>query len=193
MKHKDTKSTKFQKLLWSSCLCGSCPSQPLARSRGFTLFELIVVLVLIALAAGLVLPSFSRGMQSIELEATSRDLVTRMKRARSEAIAGQKVFRIMLFQGETADDDSGEGNNDYYVLADDFEQPIRRYPLPEGISIELDESREFPLKASFYPNGRSSGGQFILKNAAGKELQIQLDPITGFAKVLKESISENQR
>jgi prepilin-type N-terminal cleavage/methylation domain-containing protein len=149
--------------------------------RGFSLFELLIVLILVSLTAGLVLPSFSRGLSGLELETSGRDLITRMKQARSRAIAKQEVSRIILVPSEESPD--------YYVLADEFEQELNRFLLPERVSIELPEDQfEEPfVRISFYPNGRSSGGSFYLLNET-REIAVWVDPITGFARVLKEEL-----
>ena len=68
--------------------------------KGFSLLELIVVLMLVALAAGVVMPSFSRGWKGLEMETAGRDLMTRMRHARSQAISKQKVFRMILHKDE---------------------------------------------------------------------------------------------
>ncbi len=152
-----------------------------ARSKqGFSLLELLVVLILVALAAGIVMPSFSRGLKGLELETAGRDLITRMRHARSQAIAKQKVFRIILIQEE------GEDVPDSYIFADEFEQEIRKVFLPEGVSI-LSEEQEFPVRINFYANGRSSGALFSIKRETGRPMKIRVDPITGFPKVVKEN------
>ena len=153
-----------------------------AQQLGFSLLELIIVLILVSLAAGVVMPSFSRGLRGLELEAAGRDLITRMKQARSRAIATQKVFRMILFQSENA--------SDYYILANEFEQELKKFSLPEDVSIETQDEQyqEFEksfVKVSFYPNGRSSGASFLLRNER-REIGIWVDPVTGFARVLKE-------
>ena len=142
------------------------------RQSGFSLLELVVILVLVGVAVTLILPSFTTGFKGLELEITGRDLIVEMKRARSEAIGKQKVFRILL-------------QTDRYVLADDFQVPIRTSELPEGVVLESDQEK-LPLKVSFYANGRSSGAAFRLKNETGKQLRISVDPITGFAKVIRD-------
>ena len=149
------------------------------REKGVTLIELIIVLVLLGLAAGVVAPSFSRGLRGIELETAGRDLITRMKQARSRAISRQQVFRVILVREEES--------ADYYVLANEFEQVIDEFSLPEGVSVEVpDQEFQAPfLKVSFYPNGRSSGASFILYNET-KTIAVWVDPITGFARVVKE-------
>jgi len=147
--------------------------------KGFSLLELIVVLVLLALAVGIVMPSFSRGLRGLRLETSGRDLITRMRHARSQAIAKQKVFRVILKKEED------ETVSDYYIFANEFEQEIRKFLLPEGVSVHSEQA-EFPLRINFYANGRSSGALFTLKLETGREMKIWVDPITGFSRVLKE-------
>jgi general secretion pathway protein H len=151
------------------------------RSEGFSLFELMIVLVLVGLGAGVVMPSFSRGLRGLELETSGRDLITRMKQARTRAISRQEVSRIILVPSEESPD--------YYVLANEFEQELKRFLLPERVSILVQEEQfEEPLmRVNFYPNGRSSGGSFYLRNET-RELAIWVNPITGFARVLKENL-----
>ena len=156
-------------------------SDPQSR-RGFSLFELLIVLILIALTAGVVMPSFSRGLRGLELETAGRDLITRMKQARSRAIGRQEVSRIILVPSEESPD--------YYALANEFEQELNRYLLPERVSIavQAQQFEEDWVRVSFYPNGRSSGGSFYLQNET-RDIAIWVDPITGFARVLKEELN----
>ena len=160
----------------------STPGSDLPSKRGFSLFELLIVLILVALAAGVVMPSFSRGLRGLELETAGRDLITRMKQVRSRAIARQEVSRIILV--------SSQDGPDYYVLANEFEQEQNRFLLPDRVSIQVQEEQfEGPLaRINFYPNGRSSGGSFYLQNET-REIEIWVDPITGFARVLKEEFN----
>ena len=156
------------------------PGSEARSKKGVSLLELIVVLMLLGLAVGVVMPSFSRGLKGLELETAGRDLITRMRHARSQAIAKQKVFRIILIQEE------GEDVPDSYIFANEFEQEIRKVFLPEGVSI-LAEEQEFPVRINFYANGRSSGAIFTIQRETGRQMKIRVDPITGFPKVLKES------
>jgi len=151
-------------------------SHPGSRD-GFTLLELIIVLVLLGAAAAVVVPSFTGGILGLQLETASRDLVTRMRQARVEAVARQAVFRVILSGAEPSQASE-------YALVDEFGREIRSYQLPEGIVLTAEE--DFPVTISFYPNGRSSGGSFGLKREGGRELLIRVDPITGFGKVFKD-------
>ena len=148
--------------------------QKKSTQSGFSLFELVVIVVLVGVAAALIMPSFTRGLKGLELETTGRDLIVEMKHARSEAIAKQKLFRILL-------------ETDSYVLTDDFQVPIQSSKLPEGMVLESDDE-ELPLVIRFYANGRSSGSTFRLRNETGKQLRISVDPITGFARVIRDEL-----
>ena len=144
-------------------------------SAGFSLFEILVVLVLFALVAALVIPSFSVGLRGLELETTARDLITRMKQARSESVSSQKVFRIVLAKDE---------ETSYYLLTNDYEEELKRFDLPKGVTFVTEPVTE-SVKVSFYPNGRSSGSLFLLRNEAGKQVNILVDAVTGFPKVIR--------
>jgi len=148
--------------------------------RGFSLFEFLVVLVLMGLALAVVLPSFSRGLKGLELEATGRNLITRMKQARARAITEQRVFRILVSREENS---SERESVNYYTFTDEFEVEIKRFVFPEGISSQVEDGG-FPVKVSFYPNGRSSGANFLLENKQERQLGIFVDPITGLGRVM---------
>ena len=154
------------------------PMSPRGR-RGFTLFELLVVLILLGAAAAVVVPSFTGGFGGIQLETAARDLVTHMRQARGAAVTRQRVQRVFLLVPEDPKEPFA------YVLTDDFEQPLKQYFLPQGISYL--EARSEPLGFSFYPNGRSSGGRVGLRNEAGRRLFIEVSPITGFGHVQRGS------
>lgn len=150
------------------------PESPTPHS-GFTLVEILVLLVIMGLAAMLILPSFTSGLHGLELEAACRDLATHMKRARFEAIGRHTVRRIIV-----ARDDMGLG---YYVLANEFGEEIGSVDLPDGIVPQTIDDTPLPWRVNFYSNGRSSGGAIGLVNRQEKRLYVTADAVTGLAKV----------
>ncbi len=152
------------------------------RSAGFSLLELIVVLLLLGLASVLVAPSFTGGLSGLQLETSTRDVITLMRHARSEAIAKQHVFRVVLGEEDPL--------SVKYFLTNDFGEPIKERELPKGFQFQVADDVRLPLTVSFYPNGRSSGAAFGIKNKQGKATAIAVDTITGFAKLEKRSKTE---
>jgi len=150
---------------------------------GFTLFELMVVLVLVAAAAGIVAPAFTRSLRGLELETAARNLIIQMRQARSQAIGTHRVFRVILVQHREEAYEQ-ELSGDYYVLTDDYERVLETVPLPDGARVVIPEEASAPLRVSFYSNGRSSGGLFAFQNDT-RRIVVWVDPITGFAKAFQ--------
>ncbi len=151
--------------------------RPGKAPSGFTLLEILVVLVLMGAVALIVAPSFTAGLASLRLETATRDLITNMKWARSVAVSEQNVRRIILQSPETPDAPFE------YVLTDEFERPLRTVALPDGISFA--DPDQLPMLISFYSNGRSSGGTITLLNERGRALHVEVSPITGFGRLIK--------
>jgi hypothetical protein len=77
----------------------------------------------------------------------------------------------------------GTGNEvSSYVLTNAYEEEIKTFELPKEISFEFGEKLE-QMTVSFYPNGRSSGGEFALLNKQGKRLRVEVDSVTGYGRV----------
>ncbi|HST27582.1 MAG TPA: prepilin-type N-terminal cleavage/methylation domain-containing protein, partial [Rudaea sp.] len=61
-----------------------------SRQSGFTLIELVAVVVLIGIALSVVSLSFSKSMNSAKIQAASRDLVAALRYTRGQAIVTGK-------------------------------------------------------------------------------------------------------
>jgi general secretion pathway protein H len=162
------------------------------KDRGFSLLELIVVLVLIGLATSLVVPSLSRVSKTIELQAAAKKVSGILRYYRSEAVNKGLVYQV-LFDSESREvkvqsiDVSGEKEEDEKK---EGTSPKKMYVLPSGIQMkEIDfPSPGYPsdLPAiEFYPNGTSSGGTILLDSQSHKGYRIQINLFTGGVKVEK--------
>lgn len=149
------------------------------NNRGFSLLEIMVVVVLLAAASAIVLPSFSGAFASLQVETAGRDMATVMKQARSYSVGRQRPFRIMIALNEY----SSEAVE--YVMADEYGRAMKVFSLPDGVRFVSAERHGDTMSAgvSFYPSGRSSGGVFYLSNEQGRQVRIIVDPITGFSVV----------
>lgn len=146
------------------CAAGS------SGSRGFTLMELLVVLVIASLAISMVGPAFQRILPGITLEAESRKLAGLLRHARSQAILSGAPVAI------SQDAESGGLRLSYREQA---------YALPEHISLELEPGPGVADPAFgaaqifFYPRGDSSGGRLSLTLEQGRSETIDVDWLSG--------------
>ena len=183
-----------------------------ARRRqpaGFTLTELIVVMVIMVIAAGIVLPTFMRQLEYARLSSAARRLLSCARYTRSQAVIRNVPYRLNIDE---------EGRR-YWITFHDAdraelgEEPFRTdtstlglvKELPEDVTFEQivigDERREADGSAAEQvnedgsifvecrPDGTSDGLQILLKNAEDERLAIRVDATTGRAEIAEEAES----
>jgi general secretion pathway protein H len=145
----------------------------MARARGVTLLELLVVLAIMALATTLVMPMLGPGVSTTDLRASARQLASGMRLARSEAMASrQDTFVTIDLEGRR-----------FRVGADP-----RSHPLPKDIEIKLFTAQKDLVDDKvgairFYADGGSNGGRVTL--AAGeRKFEVDVDWLTGRVAIL---------
>jgi general secretion pathway protein H len=137
------------------------------NESGFTLLEVILVLMLSLLILGLVMVSFSGLLSSAKLQATVRDFSTTLRQARDLAkIHGEQ-------QGWTVDLDSRE----YGIEG----RKIRK--IPSNLELKVVDSIEGEIRSGQYrlvfePNGSREGATFQLTDKK-RTFAIELDPLLG--------------
>jgi general secretion pathway protein H len=139
------------------------------KSKGFTLVELMVVMVIVALVMGLVATSMARSISSAEARAASRKVVTYLRYTRARAIL-DKSEQVFLVDTENRS----------------YQAPGRKQiALPEGVEVMITTARsELTSEAvsgiRFFPDGGSTGGHIeLLVN--GREYRINVAWLTGEA------------
>ena len=147
------------------------------REQGFTLLELLIVVLVITLALAVAYPSLSRGTSSIHLRSTARDVLNTFRYAREKAVTEQTGMRVTVDQAKQE-----------LVLTDDFGDGSRTYVLPKDVKIQRmslagNEVAQGPLLVRFLPNGSSENIEVLLKSDTGSYLRVVTDPITGGARV----------
>jgi len=63
---------------------------------GFTLMELVIVVVVIGIIAGMAVPSFLSYMPKLKVKSTARDVVSDLRFSRSQSISQRKPFGVAV-------------------------------------------------------------------------------------------------
>ena len=147
---------------------------PARGGFGFTLLELLIVLLLVGLIAALTVPAFSGGVSTTQLKSAAREVAAGLRLARGQAIAQRSEAALELDVTARA----------FRVLPDP-----RVHALPAGIDIKLFTAQSDLVNdrvgaIRFYPDGGSNGGRVTL--AAGeRKFDVDVDWLTGRVAILE--------
>lgn len=164
--------------------------------KGFTLVEMILVIILIALIAG-VGGGFAAGTyKSLQLKKAARDFLVAAKFARITAIEQQEICAIEMDKNENIfavlvehyNEQTGEVEK--VAVKNQFSKP-EKFPAEVrfeeiqinnlGVPVVMDES-EATLSILFYPDGTSQAS--IVQIGDGKDhYTVTINPATGRAKL----------
>ena len=150
--------------------------------RGFTLFELLLVLAILATTAVVVVPRLAPSAGA-EVEAASRIVVAGLRQARSRAVTrGEEVVVMVDLEHKRFTIQSGS------TTAETEPSSPRGRALPGGVDYRLftaqqEQVSEHLAGVRFYPDGSSTGGRVTA--ASGKhERLIDVDWLTGQIRVI---------
>lgn len=185
-----------------------CFRKPRCPENGFTLIEVILVMVLIIVISGISLPYFSGAFKRNNLRTSARTIERMTKYARSMAIMREETLTIALnhetmeiFLGSTSSTSTNIANGEVdqdalkrlgYVKGDSahssigIEKEVQRF-LPNELSIrnfkkewtEEDENYHDLYTVRFFPNGQCEPFEFDLENNKGLGIHLEIDPISG--------------
>ena len=136
--------------------------------RGFTLLEVLVVLVIGAVMYALVLGVPFRGASIADLKAAARSLASGLRQAQTQAMATRRDAVLTIDVEERT-----------YVFAGETE--ARK--IPQDIEIKLFTAQSELLTDKkggirFYPDGSSTGGR-ITVSAGERKYLVDVDWLTG--------------
>jgi prepilin-type N-terminal cleavage/methylation domain-containing protein len=146
-------------------------------SAGFSLLELVIVVLLICLTLAITYPVLSRGSASLQLRASGRDFLNLLRYAREKAIMEQKGMMVTV-----------DRSTRQVVMSDEFGTGSHSLVLPKTIRIQRyylvgEEVVEGALVVHFLPNGSSENAEIVLQAETGALLKVITDPITGGARI----------
>lgn len=180
------------------------------HTSGFTLIELMVVIVLIAITTALVVPEMRGTYEDALLRSTGRKLVSVFHLASSRAIALQQVHRVRLDQQK----------HRYFLerAAQQGEErrgfvPVREIsgcegPLDERIVIQVHKSGDEPSETTneaapaapesktqmndhpeviaFYPDGTADASEVLLRDRDGFRLALRINGTTARVSLVEQ-------
>ena len=138
-----------------------------SRQSGFTLIELVAVVVLIGIALSVVSLSFSKSMTSAKIQAASRDLVAALRYTRGQAIVTGKQAAL----------DLDIRSNTYQAPG----KPIVKLPQDMQMVLYTADSEQTSTTSGrirFFPDGASTGGHISVR-LGEREWRINVSWLTG--------------
>ena len=160
--------------------------------------ELMVVIVLISIMTALIIPEMKGTYEDALLRSTGRELAETFELASSRAVSQNQSHRVQL------DERSGRylvtrkirigGREDFVPLKDvsgsegklDYRIAIEIRHPGETAAVTAGETAAAggnqtpvePGSISFYPDGTADAAEILLRDRAGFQLVLQLNPVT---------------
>lgn len=148
------------------------------RAPGFTLLEVLVVLVIIAMATTLAAMVLSGGLDGMRLRSSSKEIAAQLRYARTQAIATGVPQRFTI-----------DPRGHRWRSAGD-----RQGKIPPSLGVDFIGAREVQPRAGeggilFFPDGASTGGrvQLSVKRAVWR---IDVSWLTGEVTLARASSGE---
>jgi len=152
--------------------------------KGFTLLEIIITLLVIALVMSITYPTLSRATASFSLRTTGRDILNTLRLAREAAVTEQIGICVTV-----------DRENQLLQLTNDFGEGNRKYLMPENVRIRRVyiggmEPADSVATVHFLPNGSADAVEILIESKTGAYLRIVSDPLSSGASILNGSGEE---
>lgn len=162
------------------------------RRRGFTLYEVIIVLVVLLVVSGIVVPSFSGLLPSVRVRKAGEEILSTIAKARDDSVLTSRRFRIVFTKEPAAyrleyEPDPMNEPATFRALAGDWGVESA---LPDGVTFASLEGAGSDPETSeevleFSPDGTAAAMTIVLAHENGDQVTIEIDPADGRARVVE--------
>jgi len=136
-------------------------------ATGFTLIEIVLVLVLLAVAGVVVAPAIRPALDSVRAEAAVRRTASFLDDARRRAVLERKVLVVRCKPGEERLVLLGAASGE------------RAFPVPPA--VEIVSCR--PEEMRYFPQGSADGMTLLLRDRGGRERSLSVGSFTGLSRI----------
>lgn len=136
-----------------------------SSKSGVTLLELLIVVTIIGIVAGVSFPSVTSGLSGLRLQTASGSVASFLTSSMNRVDRREEAAAIVV---------SPQENRLAVFTALSGDKPARTIEMPQGIRIEGDEAQRY----LFMPGGTVPRMTVILRNDKGARRSIQIDPVT---------------
>jgi prepilin-type N-terminal cleavage/methylation domain-containing protein len=145
--------------------------------RGVTLIEMLVVVTIIGLLAGISVPAASAGIDSVRLASATQSVASFLNGAVNRAERREEPMEVVISPGENL-----------LTLYSNEPGFTRELKLPDGITLEavlpaLPEGADPVRRIVLMPGATVPGIGIQMANRHGVRRIVRLDPMTGFPRV----------
>ncbi|MDD2702661.1 MAG: prepilin-type N-terminal cleavage/methylation domain-containing protein [Candidatus Omnitrophica bacterium] len=140
-------------------------------NKGYTFIELICVVIIVGILAGISVPQVKNVFLGVQLESTAQELRSFMDYVRQRSFLERVVIRIHISPDEA----------EYWAAESGSVKRLKTFRIPSGIHIESDKEEIF-----FYPDGKSDKADIRLEGPSGRNILLTTRGILGGVKVVYE-------
>ena len=144
-----------------------------SHHHAFTLVELVLVMLVIAVVAAMVVPSLNNTARGRRMGDTASQIVALARLARTQAVTEGKTYRLNI--------DPNGGSYWLSVRDSDVFQILGNwsYSVPDGLRVECNlQPQQDGLYVEFKQTGRSDPATIFVRDDNGSSLQVVSESAT---------------
>ena len=154
--------------------------------RGFSLIELLLVIIILGVLIGLVLPNLSKVYSRFQVSETAKSLVSLLRFAQAHAVMNKKTCEVEFNPTERfyllKEEDPESWDVSFKEIRSDYG---RKFSWPPEVTLEL----EIPA-IRFYPNGKMDKARIVLSDQKGHFATVSTREQAGYVQLFDFKVQE---